>query len=86
MNGINLKTISVASSTTTYTIPGNSTLYSNGIVKITESANSNIIFDVDTSSLRTKQSSSNKLSSDFITGLTNLNLMNGRTANGAALL
>ena len=54
MIGINLKHISVANSTTTYTIPGNSTLYSNGIMNITESANSNIIVDVDISSLQTK--------------------------------
>ena len=34
MNGVNLRNITVANSTTTYDIPGNSTIYSNGIVKI----------------------------------------------------
>jgi hypothetical protein len=86
MNGVNLKNISANNSTTTYDIPGNSTIYSNGILKITESGNSNIIFDVDTTSLQSKLSATNKLSSDFITGLTNLNLSNGGTVNGATIL
>ena len=34
MNGVNLKNISVANSTTTYDIPGTSNIYSHGIMKI----------------------------------------------------
>ena len=60
MNGVNLQHISVNYSTTTYDIPGNSTIYSNGILKITDSGNSNIIFDVDTTSLQSKLSATNK--------------------------
>ena len=59
MNGVNLKHISVNYSITTYEIPGNSIIYSNGIMKITETGNSNIIFDVDTTSLQSKLSSIN---------------------------
>ena len=86
MNGVKLNNISVNNSTTTYDVPGDSTIYSNGILKITDSGNSNIIFDVDTTSLQSKRSSTSKLSSDVIIGLTILNLFNGGTVNGANIL
>ena len=60
MIGVILNNISVANSTTTYDIPGNSTMYSNGIMKIKESNNSTIIFDVDVSSLQPFISLENK--------------------------
>ena len=86
MNGLNFKNISVNNGVVTYDIPNNIATYSNGIMKISEANNSNIIFDIDTSSLQTKLSASNKLSSAFITGLTNLNLINGGSEHGANIL
>ena len=55
-------------------------------MNISEANNSNVLVDIDTSSLQSKLSTTNKLSSDFIIGLTHLNLINGGTANGASIL
>ena len=86
MNGLNFKNISVNNGVVSYDIPNNIATYSNGTMKISEANNSNIIFDIDTSSLQSKLSATKKLSSAFITGLSSVNLINGGSANGASIL
>jgi hypothetical protein len=88
MNGDKLKNISVNNGVVSYDIPNNIATYSNGIMKISEAGNSNIIFDIDTTSLQTKLSTTNKLSSDFITGLSTIttNITNANNVNGCNLI
>ena len=96
MSWVNLKNISVANSTTTYDIPGNSTIYSNGIMKIKESNNSNILCDADVSNLQSLIPFGNKIDTHYIdfngTDLTTYlgflqpSLMNYGDANSAQLL
>jgi hypothetical protein len=89
-----LKTISLKDSTSSGQL-GSGQLYESGnqYLNILQSQdNTNIIFDFNNTKLSSIYqpllSSTNKLSSDFITGLNSLsnNLVNGGTANGAALI
>ena len=58
---------------TTFNISDGSIVHSNGIMSITETSDARSIkFDVDTTSLQSKLSLTNKLSSEFITGLSTL--------------